>query len=77
MVLRVSTEREDGCLLLYCGDVATYRGPLRWSGCDFDLRAESDPATGDAVYQVLDQAVGFELRCGVIEPKPMRSKYPD
>ena len=61
---------------MYCGDVATYCGPLRWSGCDLDVQVAVHDITGDSVYHVTNRAVGFALVAEVIEVTRRQDTYP-
>ncbi len=77
MTLRISVEHEDGCLLMFCGDVERYCGPLRWYSCDLDVQIiETESVRNGFPYRVFDRSEGFELVCGLIEVKKMQDRYP-
>ena len=73
LVLRLASDEQDGCLLLYLGDVSWYAGPLRWQNAVLDA-AKIEPPEGDAKYLLEDKAAGLVARCAVLEARHMTEK---
>ena len=64
-------------MLVYCGDVVKYCGPLKWDSCDLNVRAETDHVSGEVSYYITDEGAGFLVVCSVVETKKMQERYPD
>ncbi|PRP90786.1 hypothetical protein ENSA5_62200 [Enhygromyxa salina] len=75
IVLRLSKEEQEGCLLLYLGDVSWYTGPLRWKNAALEA-TRIHSADSDSKYLLKDETAGLVVRFAVLEAHQMTEKYP-
>lgn len=72
---RLSGEGRSGCVLLFFGDVVSFRGPLAWRGGEWELTAEADLEDED-IYIACDYSAGVEVRSRVISARIMSEEFP-
>lgn len=73
---RVSKLGVEGCLLLFCGDVRRYAGPLSWSSADLNVSCTVDTSDGDDIYTLLDADAGAMITAAVLEVRELEEAYP-
>lgn len=72
---RLSLAGRGGCVLLFFGDVVSFRGPLAWRGGEWELAAEADLEDED-IYIACDYSAGVEVRSHVVSARIMSKEYP-
>ena len=60
LVILVTKEGKDGCLLIHCGTPDRIEAPRRWAGCNFAVRKAND------MFDLIDESADARiLECGI------------